>query len=450
MSGYFVQGLYYDQDTGVLSDSTGDVAAPWALSATKAAGASARALPIYGADKIRLGLAAIARSSIDRVNIVWHGHSVPAGQSSDDTTNTDLTAVTTWRTNGLAAHVARQLNAAFGGTPGLGVETMALYHRLFFTLASGAAISAQYGSLGVSGYSIAMNGSGHTCTFTALGTAVKVYGSASVAGVVARYNINGGSTTNATAAGSTLLNAFGTVVWYEFTITGLTAGDTVQLMGASSGTWNVGAVDLDYKTTAGVTVHRLTYSGNMGVQTIAACLDDTDTQPSANWNGAAGTLPAARRASQTAFCTTRMAADLAIYHFDVNDIKGFNFSGQAWGWTLADVKRHMTNYIANLAALGVPVLLIFGPIRDPASANTAGTPYTQQDIIDAYKACAVASTNAAYLDLTDEFTGTSLALRFAAQVATNLTQDTLHPNKAGHAYFGRRVAAALLAALGGS
>ncbi len=134
--------------------------------------------------------------------------------------------------------------------------------------------------------------------------------------------------------------------------------------------------------------------------------------------------------------------------FDVNDIKGYNYSGQAWSWSLADVSRHMTNYLAAMASRSLPVLLVLGPYRDPAASDTAGTPYTQQDIIDAYKACSNASTNCAYIDLTAEFAGSTLAARYAAQQASGYIQDTVHPNQSGATHFAQKIATALRSAAG--
>jgi len=406
---------------------------------------------LVGADKVRSMLSDIRTGGWQRVNLGFHGHSIIQGVSSDDTANLDLTAAQAWRQRSVAAMLSRALNGAVGGTWAGGIETAAPSQRLFFTL-SGAVISGPFAPAGPGGHVIALTNATDTCTFTAAGTSVRVYCYASAAGVVARYSINGGATQSATAAPSTptgYVAGSNTLVWYEFTISGLTAGDTVQLIGPASGSstnnYRVHAVDLAYTTSAGISLHRLAVMGYMGAQTVAAYLDDTDIQPG---NTAYWTAPgvAAQRAMQTDSVTTRLGLSGVFNMFDVNDIKGYNFSGQAWGWTLATLERHMTNYLAAMEARNLPVILCLGPLRDPAAADTAGTPYTQADIIDLYKRLADASTNCAYIDLTAEWSG-SLAERYAAQQATGLIYDTVHPNGKGSAYFGaQRIAQALLSA----
>jgi hypothetical protein len=408
---------------------------------------------LVGAEKVRPMLAAIRTGGHSRVNLGFHGHSIIQGVGSDDTGNNDLTAAQAWRQKSLAAMLSRALNGAVGGSWVGGVESLAPSQRLHYTLGGAASFVGAYSAAGPGGYIMALTAATDTATFVAQGTSVRVYAYATGAGVVARYAINGGSVQNATAAPNTptgFVSGENTLVWYEFTISGLTAGDSVQLLGPTGGgtsnNYRVHAVDPAYTNSAGISVHRLAVAGFMGPQTVAAYLDDTDTEPG---GGGFWTAPSRStlRTMQTDSVTTRIGLAGVFNMFDVNDIKAYNFSGQAWGWTLSTLERHMQNYIAAMAARGLPVVFAFGPLRDPAAADTAGTPYTQADIIDLYKRLADASTNCAYVDLTAEFSGGSLAERYAAQQATGLIYDAVHPNGSGAAYYGaQRIAAALLAA----
>lgn len=409
---------------------------------------------LVGADKVRSMLAAIRTGGHSRVNLGFHGHSIIQGVCSDDTANLDLTAAQAWRQKSLAAMLSRALNGAVGGAWSGGIEAVTPSQRLQYTLGGSASFVGPYGVAGPGGYVMALTAATDTATFVAQGTSVRVYAYASGAGVVARYAVNGGSVQTAAAAPNTptgLVSSGNTLVWYEFTISGLTAGDSVQLLGPTSGgstnNYRVYGVDVAYTTSAGISVHRQAVMGSMGAQTVAGYLTDEDTGEGGVgffWTASgAGAL----RSMQTDSVTTRLGLAGVFNMFDVNDIKAYNFSGQAWGWTLATLERHMRNYITAMAARSMPVIFAFGPLRDPASADTAGTPYTQADIIDLYKRLAEASTNCAYIDLTAEFQGGTLADRYAAQQDTGLIYDSVHPGTAGCGYFGaQRIAAALLAA----
>lgn len=408
---------------------------------------------LVGADKVRSMLAAIRTGGHSRVNLAFHGHSVIQGVCSDDTANLDLTAAQAWRQKSLAAMLSRALNGAVGGAWSGGIEAVTPSQRLQYTLGGSASFVGPYGVAGPGGYVMALTAATDTATFVAQGTSVRVYAYASGAGVVARYAVNGGSVQTAAAAPNTptgLVSSGNTLVWYEFTISGLTAGDSVQLLGPTSGgstnNYRVYGVDVAYTTSAGISVHRQAVMGSMGAQTVAAYLSDLDDNTAASFYWTAPGS-AALRAMQTDSVTTRLGLSGVFNMFDVNDIKAYNFSGQAWGWTLATLERHMRNYITAMAARSMPVIFAFGPLRDPASADTAGTPYTQADIIDLYKRLAEASTNCAYIDLTAEFQGGTLAERYAAQQDTGLIYDSVHPGTSGCGYFGaQRIAAALLAA----
>lgn len=409
---------------------------------------------LVGAHRVRSMLSAIRTGAYQRVNLGFHGHSIVQGVCSDDTANFNLAAAQTWRQRSLASLLSRALNGAVGGAWAGGIETMALAQRDFFTLGGAATFTAPYGAAGPGGYVLALTNATDTATITAAGTAVRFYGYAANAGVVARYSINGGAAQNVAAAPSTptgFVSGANTLVWYDFTVSGLTAGDTVQLMGPAAGSSSVNyriyAVDPAYVTTAGITVQRLAVAGNMGPQTIAAYLDNTDTQPA---NGVLWNSPTdgpTIRAMQTESVTTRLGLSGLFNMFDVNDIKAYNYSGQAWGWSLTTLERHMRNYLNAMDAKSLPVIVCLGPLRDPNAVDTAGTPYTQADIINLYKEVVDSSNNAAYIDLTQEFTGATLNERYSAQLATSLFHDAVHPGGKGAAYLGaQRAALAVLAA----
>lgn len=408
---------------------------------------------LVGASRVRTMLAAIRRGGRQRVNLGFHGHSIVQGVGSDSTTNTNYASAQIWRQQSMAAMLSRALNGAVGGTFVGGGESLVLPQNGMLTAVSGALQPGNYGIAGPQGYVLALTNATDTADFIAEGSAVRIYGYASGAGVVARYQINGGAVTNATAAPNTPTGAVvsgNTLVWYDVTITGLTPGDTVRLVGPASGgsanNYRVYLIDPNYVTTPGVTVHRLASAGQMGPQVIAAYLDDTDKQPG---GGAFWVAPgrADQRAMQTDSVTTRLGVAGVLNMFCVNDIKAYNFAGQAWGWTLETLERHMRNYLTAMDAREIPVVLCLGPLRNPEAADTAGTPYTQADIIDLYKHCADTSNSAAYIDLSAEFTGATLNDRYAVQQATGLIQDAVHPNAEGAAYYGaQRIANALLSA----
>ena len=288
-----------------------------------------------------------------------------------------------------------------------------------------------------------MNAPGVTCSFVAVGTSIRIYGLATAAGIAARWNapsVSAGATQTAAVAGSSALPSSG--VWYEWTITGVTPGETVTLMGPTSGAYTVSMVDMDYRTDAGVTVHRMCVSGASAVSIHAAHLDSTDTLgPDVTWIGSSPTAVNNRLANAQSMSTRVTGLAGIIVQTDANDLNDWSLTtGSAWAYTLADHKRHMANFLTYHASLSLPVLCVFGPIRDPSFA-TGDRPYDQAQLIAAKKEAVAESTNGAYIDLTDEFTGATLAARYAAN--QSLLNDIVHPNKPGHGYFGGRIAAAL-------
>lgn len=401
---------------------------------------------LKNAAKVTSMITAIKASGTQRTHLAAHGHSVVAGAGSNGANTVTAADALAWRSSSMFSLVGSKLNL---GAFSAGMEGLGGGHEALFGVAGGAAKAAAFNLAGVAGKVITLSASGQSTSFVARGAAVRVYGYASAAGVVGRYQINGGTVTDATPAGSTATGVSGTV-WYEYVISGLTSGDTVTLLGPTTGTTRVSMVDLNYLTTPGISMHRLSDPGQMGVQVVAAYLDSTDTQPTTpNNNWIAAGQQATMKPSQMLSITNRIGASGvagAFNMFDVNDIKAFNYAGQAWGWTLADVKRHFQNYVTYMAGLGLPVIVVFGPLRDPAASDTSGTPYTQADIIQAYKEVSDASTNCAYIDLTERWTGANLAARYAQQQASGLIFDSVHPNAAGAEAFATDIANAILAA----
>lgn len=400
---------------------------------------------IHNSSKIAPALASLANAGSSRWSAVVIGHSVGDGVGSDNTSNTNFTAAQTWRTNSWASRLTTLLNTNFGTTGSFGIETAALGNIGFFTGGGSIATPTAFNPGGINGYVFVFNDTDDTEAFAAKGTAVKIYGYSGASGTIPRYRINGGSLVNM-AAVPVAPTGYTTQNWFSEVISGLTIGDIITVTGAASGTFRVTEVDLDYRTDPGVTIHRAAYPGMMLAQLFAPAVDVTDTQPAGNW--ITGANRPEYRNMQAESITTQLGVNLVMFMTDVNDMKAFGTLGppnQAWGWTLADIIRHKTNAINWCASKGLYVLDVYGPIRDPANGITDGNPYNQDDIIAAYKAISDASTNCAYIDLTDQYVGTQ-AERYALQMATGRYVDTVHPNTAGHLYDANLLSAAILAA----
>lgn len=180
---------------------------------------------------------------------------------------------------------------------------------------------------------------------------------------------------------------------------------------------------------------------------VAAALDNTDTQPAdvPNWRGSGNAL---RRAGQTDSLTTRMDLAGVLCSFDVNDLRTYDSYGYAW--TLADHARHIANYLAAMAERNLPVIFILGLLRDPATISN--TPYTQLDLINLYKAASDASSNAAYIDMTEKITGSTIQQTYANYVAqggywlSTELPSPVHPGSSGSANLAARIAKAILEA----
>jgi cell division FtsZ-interacting protein ZapD len=176
-------------------------------------------------------------------------------------------------------------------------------------------------------------------------------------------------------------------------------------------------------------------------------LDATDVQPAGNWTTVGTpTQQQQRRDSQFQSMTARLGIAGAICSFDVNDI----VMATTLGYSLADQKRHIQNYVTAMNNAGLPVLFVCGFMRDPASV--AATDRTQLDIIQMYRDVSDASSDicgAAFLDLSTSLNGNSVAQRYAAQwrdtlYVTSSETPPLHPNSTGHAKHGTTIANAII------
>lgn len=432
---------------------------------------------ILYASKISGLLAAMKSSNTQRVSIPVHSMSIAVGAGTKGPTSSDYGEVE-FSTLSIYAKASAQLNTARGGAFARGIETISSLSgdNPFFTRGGGATVLAKQASVGgTCGQAVSLAGGGTATvsfpmTSAAAGQVVKLYGytTGNVAGVIPRYSLSGANTQATTALpASTTANPVSNPAatlgyfWYETTLTMANAGTTtVTLLAptAAGQSFVIYAVDPDYKTTPGLTFHRASQAGETIATNIGASIDDTDTLPAGgNWQ--TGANRAAFRSGQTDSLTVRLGAAGVIAGADINDILAYsnNAGAYAYGWTIADHTRHLTNYVNAMASRGLQVLFVLGGLRapdTPAIVSGAGTPYTQTDVINAYKAVAAASTNAAVLDLTARFSGATEALKFAAQ--TSNPSDWLavespryvHPSAQRHASDGAYIATQIAAAWG--
>ena len=405
---------------------------------------------IIGVSKIRKLLGAIGNAAYRRVNIGMQAHSIGVGVNSTETATFDAATFTNYHTKSQAAIIAKRLSAAVGGTACCASIVAGGISNLpnpLLTTGGSAPTPLQDGLFGVGAWNAVLSAPGHTLSFTAVGTSIRVYSVNSGAGSVipgrwSAPSVSGGATQTA-AAPSGGNTPDGARTFNNFTVGPVVPGETVSLIGPTSGSYRVHYIDLDYQpSAAGVSVHRLCVSGLSLPAINAAALDSTDTQgpQSSSWIGSAAAKVNARL-GQAQTVSVQVPQDGVILQTDVNDLNDWT----AYGYTLADLSRHLTNYLTYKASLGIPVLVILGPIRDPS--YLPGTrPYDQADIIAAYKTVIDASSNAAYIDLTAEFSGSTLTARYDAQTASALLYDIVHPGTMGHGYYGLMIADALLAA----
>lgn len=402
---------------------------------------------IRNPNKISAMFDAIARSTTDRVHIGLHSHSIGWGIGAPDGTGTTAADLRLMRANAWAAVFAKRLNASMGGTPGFGIEPLANSQAAasWLTFTNGAALSAEFNRIGISGFCIQLSQTTptYTVSFTEVtGTTVKVYADANVAGVVARVSVNGGADANVTGVASATPTGYSTTVWYEFTVTGLTPGTNTITFKPPTTTgdfYAIAHIDINELTTPGVTVHRLSNSGHAMGTTIGESLDATDVYPAGTWIGANGSANAQRRTAQTSSMTTRLNLSGVLCCFDVNDMKTWAGATMPFGWTLDDHRRHIANYVAAMSSRNIPILFICGPLRDPSSYAADGVPYTQDDLIAVYRDASDASTNAAFLDLTTQLGTGTPQQRYDVSAALTSYVDGLHWNKSKHAYYGQLI-----------
>lgn len=411
--------------------------------------------------KLRKALAALGQASWRRVNIGFHGMSLIVGYGAEDGTplNT-LTNLRLYRQRAAAMVAGARLHAAMNGNAasyGRGVNTVAVTAdgsvSGFYTL-SGATFGGQYGAAGSDGRIVVLPGSASANNMSFVvqdapaGAVVRVYALFTGVPPTGQYALSGNNTQARTdvATAATTAEALpqGSAWWYEYNITlpnasDTTTGTTVTLYGsnAATGSISVYAVDFDHKTTPGITMHRLACSGRNLIQVCAGALDNTDSVAGmSSWTGSGN---ANKRSGVMDSLTTRLGLDVVLCSFDVNDIMAYATR------TLADWQRNIANYLTAMNTRNIPVIFVLGTLRDPSLY--AGATYTQDDLISAYKAAADASSNASYIDLTDEYSGSNVA-RHAAQITdpSMYVSDLLHWSSKGHAYYGSRIAQALLSA----
>jgi hypothetical protein len=411
--------------------------------------------PIQSVAHIPNLLAAMKSSNVSRVNIGWHGMSIDVGVGSDGTT----VWKDTWSTTALPAVASQAINTARGGTFARGIETASSTDSglaPFFTAVAPASINALYTTaVGACGQGVVLAGAGTAgLQFTvnaAAGQRIRVYGIVSGTGVGPRYSASGANTVAATALPVSVVDAVAgssPYNWYNADIVLASAGSTtVTILAASTAnTVVIYAVDPDVRVTPGLTIHRLAQQGHALGNLMAMSLDNTDATGPAGWISAGN---AVKRQSQTDSVTQRVGLQGVIASFDINDHLTYTYFG--YNWTLADHRRHADNYLAAMKTAGMEVLIYAGSLRNPSSASFSGIPYTQRDIMNAYRDACAASTNGAFLDNSRSFAGGSDQLTFAAQTTPNSgwlaaeAPDYIHPNAAMHTFYGNDIATAIQA-----
>lgn len=417
---------------------------------------------LKNAAKLRRALSALAQASYRRVNIGWLSMSLGVGYGAEDgTPGNSLTSMRVYQKKGMIPVAGARLNAALVGDAsarGLGINPVAVTAdgnvSGWYTLAGGAVLGGQYNDVGIDGRYVVLTASASTTamSFTVLGqpagTVVRVYSRFSGVAPTGQYALSGNNTVArtdvSTAATTAEPTPLGTAYWYEYTITlpaasDTTTGTTVTLYGSSGATGSIAvyAVEFDYKTTPGITMHRLACSGRNLYQVCPSAIDNTDSIAGmSSWTGSAN---ATKRTSVMDSLVKRTGLDFVMAGFDVNDIMAYSTR------TLADWTRHITNFCADMDSRGLPVVFVLGTLRDPALYT--GSAYTQDDVIAAYKSVAAGYSRMGWIDLTEEYTGTT-SQRYASQIADPgmFVSDLLHESSIGHGYYGGRTAQALLAA----
>lgn len=411
---------------------------------------------IVGARKIRRMLSAIGQSAFRRVNIGYHSHSIGAGVDVTEAGTFGSAQWEAWHTRSQAAIIAKILSAstggvscsaniATGGTGGTRNPLLTLGGSTGGTPGiATAAADALFGPASWRAVLPGVDGTG-TISFKAVGTSVRVYGVCSGISGFGQMrwrapSVSGGATqtVSAPSAAPTPENNRN---WYDFTISPVVPGETVTLMDPTSGSYGVFYIDLDYRPDIpGVTVHRLCQPGASLSALHAAALDNGDTAGTGAWLGSGN---ANKRLGQAQSMSVRVPQDGVILQTDVNDLNDYIDRG----FSLADMRRHLRNYLNYQASLNIDVLAVFGPIRDPAF-NVGSRPYDQDALIAAYAEEISGISNAAYLDLTKEWPGVTLAERWTAQVASGVMEPVplVHPGAMGHGYYGAWIGNAIVQA----
>lgn len=426
---------------------------------------------ILYASHISTMLASIKSSSTGRIALGWHGMSIDMGAGTKGPTATDYGELE-FSTLGIASKTASGINTARGGSFARGVETVSSLSgdNPFFTRGGGAAVTSKQAAVGgTCGQAVSLGAtSASTISFPitsgTAGQVVKIYGytTGGIGGIIPRYSLSGANTQSATGLpASTTANPVPNLpyYWYETSLTMVNAGTTtVTLLAPTSagGNFVFYMVDPNVNTTPGLTIHRLAQAGETLGTLIGDSWDNTDTTPTGGfWSTATGGANAPYfRSAQTDSMTLRPGLAGVIASGDINDVLTYGSASGSYGygWTLAVHQRHLTNYVAALAARGLQVLFVLGNLRAPDTPAMAGNPYTQTQVMDTYKSVAAASTNAAVLDLTTQFRGVDEATTFANQTADTtrwLAAEApryVHPSASGHAFYGAYVAAQIAAA----
>ena len=406
---------------------------------TPAQVAATQALLVSGAGnipnayKLRRSMSRIGQAFARQASIGVFGHSVVAGAYANDVVSVTSPADLTWNSVGWVGVLRRILAARYGVASLGGMLNPAENFSTNFTLGGGASQTAINLSAGLAGCRVNLAAAADTVTVAGTGRYLRVFGYALAAGTKGRYTVDGGSLTTDPGAGAAGVTPSGSQYWYTWDIDcGTDAAHTVVLQGAASGSWYMWGACFMSQTTSGVLVHRLGKSGAVLPDIVASSLDATDTAGPA-WRT---TLNDVGKTQQLEAVTTRLGLDLAICMVDANDVSG---GWSSYGYTLADIRRHAANFANRVTALGIDVLFVTGPQRDPA-AYAAGCPFTQDEAIAQYKSVADSMDRCAHLDLTLAYP------TYAGANADGLMIDTVHPTSRGHGWMGARVAQALLAA----
>lgn len=403
---------------------------------------------IVGAHKIRRMLSAIAQASFRRVNLGLHSHSIGVGV--DATSNGAYAAAefTAWHSRSAAAVMAKVLSAATGGvacSASIAAGGTGGVKNPLLTSAGGTVRVASEALFGPQGWMFFL-GNGDTIKFKSVGTYVRVYGVGSgvptpVQPLYSAPSIAGGADQTVPSPPAAPIPA-NNRTWYDFTIGPVAPEEEITLKGVAAGSYIGYFIDLDYRpNTPGVTVHRLCQPGASLSALHAASIDNTDTAGTNLWLGAGA---ANTRLGQAQSMSVRVPQDAVITWTDVNDLNDYIDRG----FSLADMQRHLRNYLAYQASLNLDVLAVFGPIRDPAF-NAGSRPYNQDDLIEAYIDVIDSMPGVAYIDLTKEWPGSTIQERWTSQVASGLMEPAptiVHPGAVGHPYWGSLIGNALLQA----